>query len=292
MIAVWACVRVISETVASLPFPVYRRLERGRERVHDHQVYRLLNLQPNPEVTPITFREAVTAHVLTWGNGYIYINRNRYTGDPESLWLLLPDRTYPVRIGEDRRLVYRTLRPDGSEMYIAADDVIHIAGLGYDGLVGYSPIRMAMEAIGAGLAAEEFANRFYRQGTHIGGIVEIPGSLSEAAQKRLSESIKETHQGLGKSHLLMILEEGVKYHRIGIPPNEAQFLETRKFQAEEMPLVPSSASKWFYGSIDVCNIDGLSMVTDTILPWCRRWSKQLTPVYSTRGNKESCTPSI
>ena len=277
MVAVWACVRVIAETVASLPFPVYHRLGRGRERVHDHQVYRLLNQQPNPEVTPMVFREAVTAHVLTWGNGYIYILRNRYTGAPESLWLLLPDRTNPVRIGTDRRLAYRTQRPDGSELYLPAQDVIHIAGLGYDGLVGYSPIRMAMEAIGAGLAAEEFANRFYSQGTHIGGIVEIPGQLSEPAQDRLRESIKETHQGLGKSHLLMILEEGVKYHKIGVPPNEAQFLETRKFQAEEIARLyrvpPHKIGLLERSTFSNIEQQAIEFVTDTILPWCRRWEQ-------------------
>lgn len=277
MIAVWACVRVISETVAALPMPVYRRLSRGRERVYDHRAYRLLNQQPNPEVTPMVFREAVTAHALTWGNGFIYVLRERYTGDPDSLWLLLPDRTHPVRVGPERRLMYRTRLPDGTQVDIPPRDIIHIAGLGFDGLVGYSPIRMAMEAIGAGLAAEEFANRFYSQGTHIGGIVEIPGALSETAQKRLSESIKETHQGLGRSHLFMILEEGVKYHKIGIPPNEAQFLETRKFQAEEIArLYRVPLHK--IGLMDrstFSNIEqqAIEFVTDTILPWCRRWEQ-------------------
>ena len=277
MIAVWACVRVISETVAALPMPVYRRLSRGRERVYDHRAYRLLNQQPNPEVTPMVFREAVTAHALTWGNGFIYVLRERYTGDPDSLWLLLPDRTHPVRVGPERRLMYRTRLPDGTQVDIPPRDIIHIAGLGFDGLVGYSPIRMAMEAIGAGLAAEEFANRFYRQGTHIGGIVEIPGSLSEAAQKRLSESIKETHQGLGKSHLLMILEEGVKYHKIGIPPNEAQFLETRKFQAEEIARLyrvpPHKIGLMDRSTFSNIEQQAIEWVTDTILPWCRRWEQ-------------------
>lgn len=291
MVAVWACVRVIAETVAALPLPVYRRLARGRERVYDHQVYRLLNQQPNPEVTPMTFREAATAHALTWGNAYIYILRRRYTGDPESLWLLLPDRTQPVRVGPDRRLVYRTRLPDGTQVELPPRDIIHIAGLGWDGLVGYSPIRMAMEAIGAGLAAEEFANRFYAQGTHIGGIIEIPGSLNETAQKRLQESIKETHQGLGRSHLVMILEEGVKYHRIGIPPNEAQFLETRKFQAEEIArLYRVPLHK--IGLMDrstFSNIEqqAIEFVTDTILPWCRRWEQAINMrLFDEREQKE------
>lgn len=277
MVAVWACVRVIAETVGSLPFPVYRRMGRGRERVYDHQVYRLLNRQPNPETTPMVFREAITAHALTWGMGYIYVVRHPYTGEAESLWMLLPDRTFPVRSQKDRSLSYQTTLPDGRQTLLPSRDVVPIVGLGYDGVTGYSPIRMGMEAIGAGLAAEEFANRFYSQGAHIGGIVEIPGRLNESAQERLSESIKETHQGLGRSHLMMLLEEGVKYHQIGIPPDEAQFLETRKFQAEEIARLyrvpPHKIGLMDRSTHSNIEQQAIEWSTDTILPWCRRWEQ-------------------
>ena len=231
---VFACVRVLSETIATLPLIVYRRLEpRGKERAVNHPLYELLHRQPNSEMDATTFREALQAHVTLWGNAYAYISWDS-AGRPRELWPLLPDRTWPERTREKKQLYYVTILPDGQRRVFLPRNVLHIRGLSFNGLQGYSVIGFAREAIGLGLAAEEFGARFFSQGTNIGAVVTHPGSLSDKAYERLKTSLKEKYEGLGKSHMLMLLEEGLKFEKLGIPPSDAQFLELRQFQVEDI----------------------------------------------------------
>jgi HK97 family phage portal protein len=282
--AVWACVRVISEDVATLPLFMYERLDRGKRRAPEHPLQPLLHDQPNPEMTALQFRETLTAHLLTWGNAYAYIVRDG-KGVPRELWPLLPDRTRLQRDPRTRALFYEIHdTPDvkADPRWVAfSENVLHIAGLGFDGLKGYSPIAMFRQAIGLGMAAEEFGARFFGQGTHMGVTFEHPGPgpLSETAYTRLKTELTEKYGGLGRSHLVMILEEGMKANKLGIPPDEAQFVETRKLQVTEIARIfrvpPHKIMDLERATFSNIEEQGLDYTVSTLRPWLARWEQAI-----------------
>jgi len=232
--AVYACVRVIAETVASLPLHVYQRLPNGgKQRAPDHPLYDILHDMPNPEMTSFTLREVMQGHLLLWGNAYAYIDWDD-DGFVRSIWPIPPHRVDVERDVVTNQLRYNVIMPDNTQRVLQEHQMLHIPGFGFDGLKGLSPIGLARQAIGLGLAAEEFGARFFGNGTNLGGVVKHPGKLSETAAKNLRASINETYSGLGRSHRVMLLEEGMDFVKIGIPPEDAQFLETRKFQVNEI----------------------------------------------------------
>ncbi|MGE5553305.1 MAG: phage portal protein [Betaproteobacteria bacterium] len=283
--AVFACTRVLAETVAQIPLPVYRRLQpRGRERAMDHPLYELLHNQPNPEMNSFTFRETLTGHLALWGNAYAEIEYGR-NGYPVALWPLRPDRVVVERDPETKRVVYYVTLPEGQRVTLSKEKVFHIPGLGFDGIKGYSVVHMAREAIGLGLAVEEFGARFFGNGTNPLGVLEHPGKVSDNARENMRKSWEELYSGLSNAHRVAILEEGVKYQRIGIPPEDAQFLETRKFQITDV-------ARWFrmqphmIGDLEKAtfsNIEhqSLEFVMFTMGPWFGRWeaaiNTQLVP---------------
>lgn len=282
MTAVWACVRVISEDVASLPLFVYERLERGKKKALNHPLHDLLHNQPNPEMTALQLRETLTAHALTWGNGYVYkVDDSR--GVVRELWPLLPDRTFTRRDPSTREIYYETEAPDSDQRFrLRADQVMHLAGLGFNGIYGYSPIALHRQAIGLGLAAEEFGARFFGQGTNLGGFITHPGPLSAQARERLQKDPVfglPRYQGLSRTHLWAILEEGMKPEKIGIPPDEAQFIETRKFSVTEIarifrvpPHKIQDLERATFSNIEEQSID---YVVSTLRPWLVRWEQAI-----------------
>ena len=278
---VYSCVKVISESIASLPLIVYERLDRGKSRAKDHPLYTVLHDLANPYMTSFVLRETLQNHLLTYGNAYCEIQRNK-AGEVIALWPLLPDRTKP-QIENSKKYYVTTV--GGQEITLMPDKVLHIPGLGYDGLKGYSPIRMAMEAIGLGMAAEEFGANFYANGMNVGGIAEHPGKLSDQGSKNLRESINKTYSGLGNAYRVLLLEEGMKFQKVSITPNEGQFLETRKFQKAEIAgfyRVPPH----MIGDLDratFANIEhqSLEFVVHTLRPWLVRWEQAiLTQLFS------------
>lgn len=277
-VAVFACVRVLSETLASLPLPVYRRLTpRGKERALAHYLYPILHDAPNPEMTSFVFREALMGHLALWGNAYAEIDWDPRSGKVNALWPLRPDRMQVVR--ENGQLWYRYRLPDGDGAELPAYRVLHIPGMGFDGIMGYSPVQLAREAIGLGLAAEEFGARLFSNDTNLGGYLRHPKTISEPAQERLLKSFEKRHQGLEKSHRLAVLEEGMEYQRIGIPPNDAQFLETRKFQTSEIARF-FNVPPHMIGDLDratFSNIEqqSLEFVVYTLTPWLKRWEQSI-----------------
>lgn len=276
--AVYACVRVLSETIASVPLPVYKRLKpRGKNRYIEHPVYSLLHDLPNPEMTSFTWREVMQAHLLLWGNCYSEIEYDEMWY-PKALWPLLPDRTFPERDPTTGEIQYRTVLPDGTPKILSKERVLHIPGLGFDGLKGYSVISMVRESIGMSLAAEEFGGRFFGNGAHLGGVLQAPNALSDKAFARLKEEMND-RSGLSSAHRLKILEEGLQYQKIGIPPNDAQFLETRQFQLQEIariyrvPLhMVGDLSKATFSNIEQQSIE---FVQFTMLPWFERWEQTI-----------------
>ena len=279
---VYACVRVLSEALAQLPLHVYEYTENGKERAIKHPLYFLLHDQPNPEMTRFIFRETLMSHLLIYGNAFSQIIRNG-RGDVMGLYPLTPDRMKVDR-DDKNRLIYRYSRYDEAnpnlkeqrEIILPAEQVLHIAGLGFDGLVGYSPIAMAKNAIGISLACEEYGSTFFANGASPSGVLEHPGVIKDP------EKIRRNWQnayGSVNSHKTAILEEGMKYTPISIPNNEAQFLETRKFQVEEIARL-YRVPLHMIGDLDratFSNIEqqSLEFVKYTLDPWLVRWEQAL-----------------
>ncbi len=267
--AVYACVRILAETIASLPLHVYQYTDRGKEKALDHPIYYLLHDEPNPEMTSFVFRETLMSHLLLWGNAYAQIIRDG-RGKVLAIYPLLPDRMTVDRSPKGE--LFYEYRKDTGSVILKKEEVLHIPGLGFDGLVGYSPIAMAKNAIGMAIATEEYGARFFANGASPGGVLEHPGVVKDPA--RIRESWNAVYQGSSNAHRVAVLEEGMKFQPIGIPPEQAQFLETRKFQTEEIcrifrvpPHLVSNLDRATFSNIENQSI---SFVVHTIRPWLVR----------------------
>lgn len=272
--AVYACIRIIAETVASLPLNVYAYAENGKERAYSHPLYRLLHDEPNPEISAMTFRETLMHHVLTTGNAYAQIIRNGF-GELIALYPLLPNKMRVYRSSKDRRIYYEYSSDTQGQITLGAEDVLHIPGLGYDGIIGYSPIAMCRNSIGLAMAADDYGSSFFENGARPTGILEHPGRLKDPEAVR---NAWEATYGSGK-HRTAVLEEGMKYQQIAISPNEAQFLETRKFQVNEIcriyrvpPHMVADLEKSSFSNIEQQSLD---FVQNTITPWLVRLEQNM-----------------
>ncbi|MDK2986529.1 MAG: hypothetical protein PWQ96_2173 [Clostridia bacterium] len=290
--AVYACVRVLSETIASLPLPLYRRLERGKEKATYHPLYFLLHDMPNPDMTSFTFRETLMSHLLLWGNAYAQVIRDG-KGNISELWPLLPDRMSVERDLISGQLVYKYSK-DGQQILLKQEEVLHIPGLGFDGIKGYSPIHMAREAVGLALATEEFGSRFFANGARPGGILEHPGVVKDP--EKLRKSWEEVYKGVKNFHKIAVLEEGMKYHEIGIPPEDAQFLETRKFQLNEIcrifrvpPHLVGDLERATFSNIEHQSIE---FVVHAVRPWLVRWEQAITKCLLREGERKMYFPKF
>lgn len=272
MSAVYSCVRVLSETLASLPLHVYENTEVGSKKATQHSLYNLLHNEPNSEMTSFIFRETLMTHLLLWGNAYAQIIRND-KGEVLGLYPLMPDKMSVDR-DEDNRIYYQYLTSSGERVTLSSQDVLHIPGLGFDGLVGYSPIAMAKNAIGMSIAAEEYGAKFFSNGATPSGILEHPGTVKNA--ESLRESWTRGFSG-NNSHKVAILEEGMKYTPISISPNEAQFLETRKFQINEIARIfripPHMVGDLEKSSFSNIEQQSLEFVKYTLDPWVIRFEQ-------------------
>jgi HK97 family phage portal protein len=273
--AVYACVRILAESVAGLPIHVFRYgSDGGKVRAHDHPLAFLLHSQPNVEMTSFVFRETLMAHLLLHGNAYAQIVRDG-RGCVLSLHPLAPNKVAVNR--NDRGELFYTLDPQGEAKKLRREEVLHIPGLGFDGLVGYSPIAMAKNAIGMALATEEYGATFFGNGANPGGVLEHPGVVKDP--KRVRESWNAAYQGSKNANKVAVLEEGMKYHAIGIPPEQAQFLETRKFQINEIARIfrvpPHMVGDLEKSSFSNIEQQSLEFVKYTLDPWVIRWEQGL-----------------
>lgn len=277
IVAVFAAVRVLSEDVASLPLHIYRTLPGGgKERAVDHPTYAVLHDSPNPEMTAMVWRETMVGHLLTWGNCYSEKVFNG-TGQVVQLWPLRVDRMDPRRADTGRR-EYRYTLPNGELVVLPPEKVFHVPAFGFDGLVGYSPIAKARRALEVAMAAEEFGGRFFANDARPGVVLSHPRTLSPKARENLEKSWSANHQGLTNAQRSAVLEEGITVTEIGVPPEDAQFLETRRFGIEEVArlyrLAPhkiGELSRATYSNIEEQNIDH---VTSAIRGWCVRIEQQ------------------
>lgn len=284
MTAVYSCVRILAEAVAGLPLHLYRYKEDGgKERAIDINLYHLLHDEPNKEMSSFIFRETLMTHLLLWGNAYAQIIRNG-KGEVVALYPLMPNKMQVDR-DENGELYYIYTRSseeaktmEGATVYLTPKDVLHIPGLGFDGLVGYSPIAMAKNAIGLAIATEEYGAKFFANGAAPSGVLEHPGTIKDPS--RLRENWNSTFGGSANSGKVAVLEEGMKYTPISISPEQAQFLETRKFQIDEIARIfrvpPHMVGDLEKSSFSNIEQQSLEFVKYTLDPWVIRWEQSLS----------------
>ena len=293
MTAVYACVRILSESIAGLPVHLYQYVDSGsKQKALEHPLYRLLHDEPNPEMTSFVFRETLMTHLLLWGNAYAQIIRNG-KGQVVALYPLMPNRMSVDR-DDKGHLFYQYQMQDSDAptaksgtVILKPTDVLHVPGLGFDGLVGYSPIAMAKNAIGLSIATEEYGAKFFANGATPSGILEYPGTVKNPESIR--ESWNAGFGGSSNAHKVAVLEEGMKYTPIAISPNEAQFLETRKFQIDEIARIfqvpPHMVGDLEKSSFSNIEQQSLEFVKYTLEPWIVRWEQSLNRALLTETEK-------
>ena len=294
MTAVYSCVRILAEAIAGLPLHIYKYNEDGgKEKAIDHPLYLLLHDEPNPEMSSFVFRETLMTHLLLWGNAYAQIIRNG-KGEVIALYPLMPNKMSVDR-DENGQLYYTYQRAseeahtmEGSSVILKPYDVLHIPGLGFDGLVGYSPIAMAKNAIGMAIACEEFGAKFFANGAAPSGVLEHPGTIKDPSKVR--DAWQSQFGGSSNSGKVAVLEEGMKYTPISISPEQAQFLETRKFQINEIARIfrvpPHMVGDLEKSSFSNIEQQSLEFVKYTLDPWVLRWEQSMARALFTLDEKK------
>ena len=294
MTAVYSCVRILAEAIAGLPLHLYRYTDKGsKEKAVEHPLYLLLHDEPNPEMSSFVFRETLMTHLLLWGNAYAQIIRNG-KGEVLALYPLMPNKMTVDR-DEHGKLYYsyqhskdeaNTMKE--STVILQPKDVLHVPGLGFDGLVGYSPIAMAKNAIGLAIATEEFGAKFFQNGAAPSGVLEHPGTIKDPSKVR--EAWQSQFGGSQNTGKVAVLEEGMKYTPISISPEQAQFLETRKFQINEIARIfrvpPHMVGDLEKSSFSNIEQQSLEFVKYTLDPWVIRWEQSLMRTLLTPDEKK------
>ena len=271
--AVFACVRVISEDVASLPCKIYQKNSDGnRTSISSHPIAKLMQLTPNPEMSSFTFKETMTAHVLTHGNAYAEIEHNG-AGEVVALWILLPEKMQ-IKVIEGN-IVYEY----DNKMRLSSDKVLHLRGLGHDGIMGYSPIQYCKETIGISAAMEQSGGSFFANSSRPSGVLSHPAKLSEDASRRLRQGWDGMYSGSGNLGRTAILEEGMQWKGLSIPHSDAQWIEARQFALQDIarmyrvpPHMIGDLSRSSFSNIESQQI---SYMQQTIMPWLRRWEQEI-----------------
>lgn len=289
-ITVYSCVRVIAETIAALPIEIRRerRSGKGSDKVRDHPLFDLLHVAPNTDMMTVSWREQQIASQALAGNSYSVITRNN-RGEVIDLYPIPWTDCQPERDPGDNRIYYN-INDRGKSERLPADKVFHIPGMGFDGVVGYSPVRMAAEAIGIGMAAEQFSARFFGQGMNVGSVMETDNPLSDKAYERLREDFEARGSGLANSWRPLILEEGLKFNRIPMPLRDAQFIEGRKFTKDDIcglfrvpPHMIANLERATFSNIEHLSIE---FVTYTLLPYLVAWEKTIAWRLLTRRERD------
>ena len=282
---VYACVRLLAETVAALPLHLYRYTDggKGKESAFDHPLYRILYRQPNDEMSSFIWRETMMTHLLLWGNAYSQIirdGRNNVLG----LYPLLPEN---VEVDRDEQgqlyYIYHAYTDEvpgeqNQDIYFRKDEILHIPGLGFNGLVGFSPIAMMKNSLGTTLAVEKYGASFFKNGAQPSGVLEHPGVLKDP--QKIRDNWTAVYGGANNAHRVAVLEEGMAYKAISLPPEDSQFLSTRQFGVEEIcrifrvpPHMVQSLEHATFSNIEHQSID---FVVHTLTPWLVRFEQAIT----------------
>ena len=272
---VFACVKVLAESVASLPLHFYRYTENGKERAIDHKLYKLLHDAPNDRITSFVFREMLMTQLLLWGNAYAWLRLDE-KGNVQEI-IPLESSKMSVNYDDDWNITYTYSLGKYGLIKLPNWQILHIYGLGFDGLIGYSPIAMARNAIGLSIACEEHGSKFFSNGARPSGILKTPTIIKDPS--KLRESWERAYGGSENAGKVAILEQGLEYQPISIPNSDAQFLETRRFQIEEIarifrvPLhLLNDLSHATFSNIEHQSLD---FVVHTLTPWLVRWEQAL-----------------
>jgi HK97 family phage portal protein len=278
---VFTCVRILAETVAKVPFEFYRRIPRGKERAIDHPLYSIIHDVANPEMASYQFRETLQGHLGTWGNAYAEIQWGP-DGNVVALWPLRPDKMIDIIRKEDGKLWYQYRLPDkyNKEVLLPSYRVLHIPFMGYNGVSGYSPISLARQTIGLGMAVEKFGSTFFQNGSRPSGVITLPTgqTMKKEVGERVRSSWEAMYQGLDNAHRTAILEDGMDFKVIGIPPEDAQFLLTGNFSARQVAAwygIPPNkvGAELTTGTYSNIEAQGIDFVND-VMPWFRRWESR------------------
>ena len=289
---VYACVRLLAETVAGLPLHLYRSKDGGsaKERATDHPLYKLLYRQPNPEMTSFSFREVMMTHLLLWGNCYAQIVRDGKNGIL-GLYPLLPEN---MEIDRDEKgqifyiyHAYTDEKPgeNNKDIYFRRDEIFHVPGLGFNGLVGFSPIAMMKNALGTTLAVEKYGSSFFKNGAQPSGVLEHPGVLKDPSKIR--ENWSAVYGGANNAHKVAVLEEGMQYKAISLPPEDSQFLSTRQFGVNEICRIfrvpPHMVQDLEHATFSNIEHQSIDFVVHTLTPWLVREQNELFPKFNVDG---------
>ena len=295
MSAVWRAVNLIAGSSASLPLKAYRVNDEAKQALITGQAADLL-ATPHPDLTPFELWEQVYAHLLLWGNSYLQVLRNQ-AGQVAELWPIHPSRVRPGRTSDGSKVYVVDEKAD--EPYvdfkpelIGRSQILHIPGFGYDGVAGISPIRMARQGIGAAMAAEEYGARLFGNGSLASGILKTTQRLTQEQADALKQRWKDKNTGLKSAHDTVVLDAGADFKQLTIPPSDAQFIESRKFQVIEVARIygipphmlmdVERSTSWGTG----IEQQGLTFVVYTLRPWLTRVEQRVSrllrpsPVYA------------
>ncbi len=269
--AYWRAINLLSSQIASFPLRLFKRLPNGdTQEITDHPAVRLMTKKPNQITDPFIYRETMQANVLTWGNGYSEIIRDK-KGDPVELLLMKSEDVSPRSDG--RVITYNYL----DRTAIDYTKILHIKGLCFDGVKGKAPIQTAAESIGLGLAMQKYSNNFFKNGAKQSGVLTHPLPLSENARNGLRTSFNKNIKD--KEGGTMILDEGMKYQNISIPPDQQQLLQSKKFSVDDIarwfgipPHLLFEESRSTFNNIAE---QGISFVRYTLTQWVERWESEL-----------------
>ena len=274
--AVFACVSRLSETIGSLPIILYKRDGKGKTRATNKKLYSILHDLPNESMTAMTFKETLMTHCLLYGHAFAEIVRNG-AGEVQALYPIMPYRVQ-IKIKNNKTYYFINL-PDGKQKILSQRQVFYMPWLTVNGIEAYRPVMLAREIIGLSMATESFSAKYFKNGTNTGGVVEHPAKLSDPAFNRLKKSMQESYEGLGNAHRMLLLEEGMKFQKIIIPPNDSQMLESRKHQVEEIarfynvpPHIIQDLSRATFSNIEE---QGVYYAVHSIRPWAIRWEQAI-----------------
>ena len=290
---VYACVRLLAETVAGLPLHLYRMKDgsNAKERAVDHPLYKLLYRQPNPEMTSFSFRETMMTHLLLWGNSYAQIIRDG-KNNVLALYPLLPEYVETDR--DEKGQIYYIYHAytdevpgeqnndevpgeQNKDIYFRYDEIFHVPGLGFNGLVGFSPIAMMKNSLGTTLAVEKYGSSFFRNGAQPSGVLEHPGVLKNP--EKIRENWSDVYGGANNAHKVAVLEEGMQYKAISLPPEDSQFLSTRQFGVNEICRIfrvpPHMVQDLEHATFSNIEHQSIDFVVHTLTPWLVRFEQAI-----------------
>jgi len=289
----WRAISLISNDVAGLPLDVYRRTENnGREVARSHSAEKLVKYRASSIMRACVFRKTLTAHALLFGNGFAWIERNSLR-QPVALWVLDPQNMIIRYMEEDDQLWYCTYI-NGEPVKFPAMEVLHIRGLGHDGIRGYSILDIMQDALGVGMAAQDFGGRFFGQGSNMSGLLMIPGAFSDEKIRNTMDAWNSMNAGLKNSHKVGLLQDGVRFQQLTVNPEQAQFLQTRQFEVRATvaniigvpPHLLGDDTRTSHSSLEQEN---LSYLQRSLNPWLKEWESECNEKLLSEREKERDT---